>query len=568
MNYKIYGLLLLLFISLSSFRPDNDIELQRKYDYFFLEATRLKVQGKHDAAFDLLQHALSIQPSAPSALYEVAQYYLFLNQVPLAEEALEKAVKNDPDNYWYSQTLAGLYQQQNKKEKAIELLETMSKRFPGKQEPIFGLMDIYGREKDYKNLIVLLDRLEDKMGKSEQITMEKFRIYTQMGDEKKAFEEMEGLVKEYPLDMRYLTILGDTYMQSEQDEKAYEIYKKVLATEPDNPLARYSLATYYEKKGETELYDQEIDTLLLNKGTETEIKMTLMRQIVARTEQAGGDSLRIVSLFDKMIELDADDTQIPMLYAQYLISKGMDEQTIPVLEHILNLDPANTAARLTLLGAAIRKNDYDWVIRICEPGIEATPESLEFYFYLGIAYFQKEQYDEALSIYQKALEQTKPSTKQELVSDFHSMIGDIFHTKNQMQQAYAAYDSALVYNPDNISALNNYAYYLSLEKRDLDRAEEMSHKTVKSEPTNSTFLDTYAWILFEKKNFGQARIYIDQALQNGGDDSEVILEHAGDIYYMVGDAEGAVKYWQEALDMTPDSKLLKKKIKKKKYIAE
>lgn len=568
MNHKVIGLLLLLFVFFTSFKSDNEAELQRKYDYFFFEGTRLKVQGKHDAAFELFQHALSLRPQAPSALYEIAQYYLYLNQIPLAEETLEKAVKNDPDNYWYSQTLAGLYQQQNKKDKAIELLEAMSKRFPGKQDPIFGLIDIYGRDQDFPNLILLLNRLEDKVGKSEQITMEKFRIYTQMGDEKKAFEEIEGLVKEYPLDMRYLTILGDTYLQSEKDEKAYEIYKKVLATEPNDPLARYSLATYYEKKGETELYDQQIDTLLLNKNTDTEIKMTLMRQIVTRSEQAGGDSLRIIQLFDKIIEQDTDDTQIPMLYAQYLISKKMDQETIPVLEHILNLDPANTAARLTLLGAAIRKNDFEWVIRICEPGIEATPESLEFYFYLGIAYFQKKEYDKSLDIYQKALQQTKPTTRKELVSDFHSMMGDIFHSKNEMQQAYAAYDSALVYNPDNISALNNYAYYLSVERRDLDRAEEMSHKTIKAEPTNSTFLDTYAWILFEKKNFGQARIYIDQALQNGGEESEVIIEHAGDIYYMIGEVEGALKLWQQALEKSPDSKILKKKIKKKKYIAE
>ena len=107
-------------------------EQQRKYDYFFLEAARLKIQKDYDAAFDLLQHCLTINPNASSALYELAQYYLFLKQVPQGQAALEKAVKNDPDNYWYSQGLANLYQQQDEKEKAMKLLEDMSIRFTDK----------------------------------------------------------------------------------------------------------------------------------------------------------------------------------------------------------------------------------------------------------------------------------------------------------------------------------------------------------------------------------------------------------------------------------------------------
>ena len=138
----------------------------------------------------------------------------------------------------------------------------------------------------------------------------------------------------------------------------------------------------------------------------------------------------------------------------------------------------------------------------------------------------------------------------------------------QMAEAYAAYDSSLVYNPSNIGALNNYAYYLSVERRDLDKAEEMSYKTVKAEPNNSTYLDTYAWILFEKGNYAEARIYIDNAMKNDGEKSDVIVEHCGDIYFMTGDVEGALKYWKKALEMGSESKTLKQKIEKKKYIAE
>ena len=544
-------------------------EQQRKYDYFFLEAMRLKEKKDYASAFGLLQHCLDIHPNAASALYEVSQYYMFLRQVPQGQEALEKAVANAPDNYWYSQGLASLYQQQNELDKAITLLEQMVVRFPAKQDPLFNLLDLYGRQEKYDEVISTLNRLEKRMGKNEQLSMEKFRIYLQMKDDKKAFQEIESLVQEYPMDMRYQVILGDVYLQNGKKQEAYDVYQKVLAAEPDNPMAIFSMASYYKQTGQEELYQQQLDTLLLNKKVTPDTKVGVMRQMIVENEQADKDSTQIIALFDRIMKQEQDDPQIPMLYAQYLLSKNMESESVPVLEQVVDLDPTNNAARMMLIGAAVKKEDYKQIIKVCEPGIEATPDALEFYYYLAVAYNQAEKPDSVISICKRALEHTTADSKKEIVSDFYSILGDMYHTQKQMKEAYAAYDSALVYNPSNIGALNNYAYYLSVERRDLDKAEEMSYKTVKAEPNNATYLDTYAWILFEKGNYAEARIYIDNAMKSeGGDKSDVIVEHCGDIYYMTGDVDGALTYWKKALEMGSESKTLKQKIEKKKYIAE
>ena len=516
-------------------------EQQRKYDYFFLEAMRLKEKKDYASAFGLLQHCLDIHPNAASALYEVSQYYMFLRQVPQGQEALEKAVANAPDNYWYSQGLASLYQQQNELDKAITLLEQMVVRFPAKQDPLFNLLDLYGRQEKYDEVISTLNRLEKRMGKNEQLSMEKFRIYLQMKDDKKAFQEIESLVQEYPMDMRYQVILGDVYLQNGKKQEAYDVYQKVLAAEPDNPMAIFSMASYYKQTGQEELYQQQLDTLLLNKKVTPDTKVGVMRQMIVENEQADKDSTQIIALFDRIMKQEQDDPQIPMLYAQYLLSKKMESESVPVLEQVVDLDPTNKAARMMLIGAAAKKEDYKQIIKVCEPGIEATPDALEFYYYLAIAYNQAEKPDSVISICKRALEHTTADSKKETVSEFYSILGDMYHTQKQMKEAYAAYDSALVYNPSNIGALNNYAYYLSVERRDLDKAEEMSYKTVKAEPNNATYLDTYAWILFEKGNYAEARIYIDNAMKSeGGDKSDVIVEHCGDIYYMTGDVDGAL----------------------------
>ena len=306
-----------------------------------------------------------------------------------------------------------------------------------------------------------------------------------------------------------------------------------------------------------------------------------MRQLIVKSERSDRDSTKIVGLFNSMLAQEQEDADVAMLAAQYLLSKRMNDAAKPVLNQVLDIDPENKPARLQLLSFAISKEDLDEVIRLCAPAVEYMPEALEFYYYWGLAHYQKEQTDEAMKVFQKGVRQVGPESDKAMVSDFYSILGDIYHTKNMNAEAYAAYDSALVYKPDNIGALNNYAYYLSVEKKNLDKAEEMSYRTVKAEPTNGTYLDTYAWILFEKGKYAEARIYIDQALQNGGDKSSVVVEHCGDIYYQNGEREKAVEFWKQAEKLAAESaddeneardekelKLLKKKIANKKYYAE
>lgn len=543
-------------------------EQQQKYDYYYLEAARQKMQRKYDVAFSLLQHCLAINPRAASAHYEMAQYYLLLQQEPEGLAAMEKAVANAPDNFWYSQGLANLYLQNDEMEKAAALLEAMCVRFPNKIDPLYSLLNVYNRRQEYDKVIALLDNIEQRTGKSEQLTMEKVRIYQEKKDEASAFREIEGLIAEYPQDMRYRVVLGDAYMQSGKPDEAYALYKEVLQVEPDNAQAMYSLASYYEETGQEELYERQLDSLVLNKKVETNTRFAVMRRYVVQSEQAGRDSTRVISLFDRIMEQDPDDESLPMLYAQYLLSKKMEKEAIPVLYRVLDINPTNTTARMALLHNAARQEDYPAVINLCEAGVEASPEVLEFYFYLAISYNQAERTDDVVNICLKALEHITSESPKDVVSDFYTILGDAYHTQARNTEAYAAYESALQYNPSNIGALNNYAYYLSLEKRDLDKAEEMSYKTVKAEPNNATYLDTYAWILFEKGNYTEARIYIDEAIKNDSEGSNVVIEHCGDIYYMTGDVEGALKYWKQAVEKGNTSKVLKQKIKQKKYISE
>lgn len=555
-------------------------EQRRKYDYYFLEAVRMKQKGDYDAAYELYQHCLDIYPASGAALYELSQFYMYLGQERKGELALKQAVSSDESNFWYKQTLASYYERKRDVPKAIAVYENMADQFPSRLEPLMSLIDLYNQTKSYQQVINILNRLEELDGKSEQISMEKFRMFLLLGDQEKAFTEIESLSKEYPYDMRYQTILGDVYLNNDKPQEALGVYQRILKEEPGYAPALISMASYYQKTGQDSLYQAQLDTILLNDDVQSDTKMEIMRQLILQSEQGSKDSTQVISLFQNILKRPQQNADLAMLCAQYLLTKKMEKEAVPVLHQILELDPENKPARLQLLSYAIRDNNLDDVIRIAKPALEYNPESLEFYYYLGIAYHQKGETDEALDVFTKGVKQINEKSDKGVVSDFYAILGDLYHSKEMHAEAYAAYDSSLVYNPDNIGTLNNYAYFLSVERKDLDKAEEMSYRTVKAEPDNETYLDTYAWILFEKGRYTEARIYIEQALRNKGDKSRTIVEHAGDIYYMLGEKDKALEYWMkaDAMDETPEDgstpptekekKRLKQKIAQKKYIAE
>ena len=195
------------------------------------------------------------------------------------------------------------------------------------------------------------------------------------------------------------------------------------------------------------------------------------------------------------------------------------------------------------------------------------PEELLFYYYEGLAQFQKEDRDAAIDVFQRGISTINDKSNPEIVSDFYAILGDLYYQKGMKKAAYCAYDSCLQWKKDNIGCLNNYAYYMSVEGIELERAEKMSYKTIRQEKENSTYLDTYAWILFKMKRYAEARIYIDKAVEHI--DTTVvnteIYSHAGDIYALNNEIEKAVEFWNKALTLTPNDKLLQKKIRKRKY---
>ena len=542
----------------------------QRYDRLFLEAIIEREKGNDAAAFEMLRHCLDIKPEASEAYYYLAHYYLRMKDNDKALAAFKKASLLEPDNVNYLETLAQMYLQSQDLESATETFERLSKSEPDREDVLGMLVQLYSNDKNqYPKAIATLDRMEQLDGMNERISYAKAEFYQKMGNGKAAIAEMKKLADQYPNDLNYRNAYADMLLVNNNEKKAIDIYRGILKEEPANSKVLFSMRTYFLGQGNTVAADSMTVNILTRSNANTDEKIYLLRQEVMDNENDGGDSTKVIQLFERTINAKGSDPSIGLLYASYMELKKMPKADINrVLEDVLEKAPDNAAARLQLIADAWERKDYDRVVTLCSAARQYNPDEMAFYYYQGVALSQQDKTDEALDTFKNGISVINEQSSPDIVSDFYAIMGDLLHEKGDKQQAFAAYDSCLQWKPDNLGCLNNYAYYISESGGNLSKAEEMSYKTIKAEPKNATFLDTYAWILFRQERYAEAKIYIDQTLQCDSDSSAVIVEHAGDIYAKCGDIDKAVELWTEALKKSPDNQLLARKARQRKYIRD
>lgn len=568
MKIKVFILGILLSSQIMGNAQETDDS--QRYDRLFLEAIIEREKGNDAAAFEMLRRCLDIRPDASETYYYLAHYYLRMKDNNKALAAFKKASQLEPDNVNYLETLAQMYLQSQDLKSATETFEQLSKAEPDREDILGMLVELYSNDdSQYSKAIATLNRMEQLDGMNERISYAKAEFYQKMGNGKAAIAEMKKLADQYPNDLNYRSSYADMLLMNDNEKKAIDIYRGILREEPGNSKVLFSMRTYFKGQGNMVAADSMTVNILTASNANTDEKIYLLRQEVMDNENGGSDSTKIIRLFERAINTKDSDPSIGLLYASYMELKKMPKADINrVLEDVLKKAPDNAAARLQLIADAWEKKDFGRVVTLCSAARQYNPDEMAFYYYQGVALSQQDKTDEALDTFKNGISVINEQSSPDIVSDFYSIMGDLLHEKGEKQQAFAAYDSCLQWKPDNLMCLNNYAYYLSESGGDLIKAEEMSYKTIKAEPQNATYLDTYAWILFRQERYAEAKIYINQTLQCDSDSSAVIVEHAGDIYAKCGDIDKAVELWTAALKKSPDNELLARKTRQRKYIRD
>lgn len=540
---------------------------QRKFDYFFYEALNLKNAGKFDAAFDAFKYCLEIDSTAAPVLYELSSFYVQLDRPDKAVDMLKRAVKHSPDNFTYKMALATITRNQGMYGEAAEEFEKLVKQYPEKSELNYYLAEALTQEGEIGKAIEAFDALESSIGMNEALSMQKYKLYNQLEEPAKAFQEIEKLAVKYPMDPRYQIILGDLHLEKGENDRALQYYNKAHEVDPSSPYYIVSMASYYEAIGDKAAAETQIHNALTNEKLDVDTKVGILSRYIQKLLQTkqGMDSAK--TLFKTLMEQHPEDIDLKMMYGSLLLAQGMTDDAKFQFQLVTEMQPDNAGAWQQLLNISLKAEDLPEVIRICQRCMELFPEAPEYYFYLGIAYYQQEKYEDALNTYYAGLEVISQENQQ-LKSDFYGQIGDIYYQTKQLDKAYKAYDEALKYNENNVVVLNNYAYFLTLAKHDLKKAERMSAQCIKLEPANSTYLDTYAWIFFVQGNYTLAKIYIEKALENDKTNNPELIDHYGDILFMSGDKDQAIQQWKKAKELGKEGEILDRKIAEEKYIED
>lgn len=556
-----------------TFKTENiadsiDYNTKLRLHYFYDEAVKQQSLGNYDAAYELLVHCRNIAPNAAAVHFSLSTFDDGLNSKQMAIADIRRAAELDPQNPTYQERLAMTYVATKDYTNAIKSYEKLYSANPERTDVLEILLKLYAEVKNAEKMISTVERMEIAEGVSERTVLTKMHIYSLQGKKKEEYNTLKNFVDRYPNDLSYQVMMGNWLLSNGKKKEAMDLFQKVQKVDPENGLVKLSMIDYYRAEKCDSIANRMEENLLLAQNTSTETKISLLRNVISYSENHGSDSTRVISLFGKILAQKQKTADVAEMYVAYLSLKKMPQDSIVAgLKRVLDIAPDNKGARLQLVQTLWDKVDMDEIISICKPAIEYNPDEMAFYYFLGFAYVQKGEDDKALDVLRKGVAQAKDTSEPSLVSDMYSYIGDILHERGAVDESYAAYDSCLQWKEDNVGCLNNYAYWIGESGGDLAKAEEMSYKTVKAEPNNSIFLDTYAWILFHEKRYSEAQIYIEQALANDSTKSAVYFEHAGDIYIMLGMGDKALDMWKKAIDNGAENKaLVERKIKLKKYI--
>lgn len=558
---------------------------QYKYDYFFAEAEKSRLAGDFASAFELYRHCLDIQPQSAHSAYNLGLMYMYMQQDSLGLEYIRKASQLQPSNPQYLETLSSYYTNANDVANATHTMEQLVGLQPKRVDLLAQLWQLYNAQDRLDESLQVANRIELLDGINPHLSVEKYKLLTQLGKQEEAFAELHRLCQEYPYDQNCKLVLASELFATGDSLQALQVLDQVRKAEPHHPSLQIVLRDYYRHLPNTPRYHQFRDSVIHSPLTSHELIVEMMEDMV---NEATSDSTLVPhteATLDSLLALPQKDATLLALKLLFQNKMGESEdQMVATLRKIVEADPKNLRAMSMLIKYYFENEHYEDLEDLCRVVVNQFPDDLRGHFYLGMALYNQGKIAQTLEAFEQAtrIKNTEDGNQErynQQISEIYSVMGDLYHMNDQKELAYAAYDSCLVYDEDHLGCLNNYAYFLSLEGKQLEKAEEMSYRTVRAKPQERIYLDTYAWILFKMGQYSEARIYIDRVVSPQATDEALladdkltatVVEHAGDIYSMLGDKQNALRFWIIARDKADGtaSPNLQNKIEKKKYIKE
>jgi len=538
--------------------PDHNTEKTRALEYFVEGINHFENQ-EYELALDKLTAAHLIYSDDAGINYALSDVYLATGDFSNAAYYGQIATELEPENKWYQLQMADIYRASGRNELAVEYLMAVLEFNPRDLDILFTLAESYIEFGELEKSNEILDRILEYRGSLFEVHLRKFQNYNALGNDEEALNELELLRNLNPGNLSTLLMISQYYMEMGNLTAAEEILLEARERNSSDPQTLILLAEIFianndwEKLGDT--FVMMIEDPLINPTQ----KMELVR-FVYMQQQANPDEPLLAEQTNKVVNAlgihEPDFGPAQLITADYYMQQNEPEMALGSLERAIEIIPANAEAWGQRMQILFSLGRYDEVISLSQEANEASPDNAFIQFFTGASHMFSGEREKAEQWLKEA---TMAPARRNFRSIIYGTLGDVRHDLDKWNEAIDAYENAIRLDANNHTALNNYAYYLSLRQERLDEALEMAERAVAMEPGNAAYLDTIGWIHYKLGNLESAKLYIQQSIDTG-QASATVYEHLGDVYKALGDEENARKWWGKAFEIDPDRDYLMEKI--------
>lgn len=483
--------------------------------------------------------------------YSPALYYLSITERP-SSEALEyarRAFLADTTNKWYTENYATKLVEARQYTRAIPIYRRLMRLDPKNLNSYHALAIIYGSSGMPYSAISILDSAELRTGYNHYLAEIKHTLLLDTHQYDKAIAEGRRRTVEQPYDIEARRSLAMTYEIAGKDSLARATYEEAYRLDTTNVRTIEAIINYYYTKGNAERMLDYEEQLLRNDNLAIEDKLQRLEQYTSSHSFYGKNYIRIGAIIQRLVIDHPNNRDVIDAYANHMIACGDYEQALEFLRRHLDNDATTAEDFIYLIQFERYLERNDLADIDLNTALERFPDDVGMLTFYGYLLLENNDYKGAIEVFKGGL---KRATTDEKRSELWGSIGDTYHEIGDDKKCFKAYNKALGYNPNNVLVLNNYAYFLSLEDRELERAMEMSYRAMSAEPNNASYVDTYAWILHRLGRNAEAKKYMRQALTLSGQREASLLCHYADILWALGEKFMAETYWKKAVELGYD----------------
>lgn len=523
----------------------RDLTPEQELDYFnlFTEATKQALTQNLKTAVELYGGCIERYPEKAAPYYQVSNIYLSVKDLEKAKVYAVKAVELDSLNLWYLLHLGNLYQYENDIDSVIPIYERIVS-ISSNPEYKYNLAVFYSNRGRFEESMQLLTELDKEYDGIREIIVMRHRNYAANNERDSAVYELEKLVKLFPDQFENYGLLAEYLSEINRYKYAGEIYRELLEIEPNNGLANISYGDYFLKQGLKDSALVYYKRGFKSREINIEDKIGILFNYIYDPQAIVSDSTFIEELLFVLKETH-DDSRPYALSAEYYVKRKNFEKALNELE--IAIDRGATAyiiwEQYIMIANYLEKNNK--VKEVYKKALNEFPNEIKLHLYCAYSLYQLGDYKESIEVCNEAVI-IKEAEKSDKIQVMNQM-ADSYRALEEFEVSDSIFEAILEIDPENLLVRNNYSYYLSLRNKDLERAEELSRLTINLEPNNSTYLDTYGWILYKMGNYKEALKYLELAIKNGAYTNGEVLEHYGDAALKLERCSEAIEAWNEAL---------------------